>query len=160
MSSKKHRMKIKRYHQRAKAHEAFKNDLVEELLFINLHTSALMYAVNKVNCKSTLDLNADRIKYFKDRIAIRMLPANEVVIVVVSVDDVHGKYVADGIMPNFNWQEIRDRNEVPIARGIYDRKVIQQMLDIIDEDASKKLKNMTDIAVVVVDYGVAEVFTA
>lgn len=160
MSRKKHRIKIKNYYKRTQAHEAFINDFIEELLFTSSNASAMVHELNKLNCKFTLDLNTIFIKYYKDSIAIKKLHADEVVIIVVSVDDVHGKHIAAGITPNFDWQEIHDRKERPTLRGIYDRKVIQEMLNIVDEDASEKLKSMTDIAVVVVDYGVAEVFTA
>jgi len=63
-------------------------------------------------------------------------------------------------MPCHNWQEIRDRGEVPFARGLAVRDGIQEALGAFDKDAAKKLEDMTEIAVVVVDHGVAEVFAA
>ena len=40
------------------------------------------------------------------------------------------------------------------------RDGIQGALGTFDKEAAKKLKGMTDVAVVVVDHGVAEVFAA
>ncbi|HEA84359.1 MAG TPA: hypothetical protein ENI04_00005 [Candidatus Wildermuthbacteria bacterium] len=63
-------------------------------------------------------------------------------------------------MPGHNWQEIRDQDEVPFARGLAMREGIQEALGTFDDEAAAKLQDMIDVAVVVVDYGVAEVFTA
>lgn len=120
---------------------------------------ALICAINKINCKRTFDLNADRIQHFKNRITEKGLTPDDVVIVVINVDDVHGGPIADVLMPDFNWQEIRDRGETPYARGLATRAGIQEILENFDEEASKKLKTVTDVAVVVVNYGVAEVYS-
>lgn len=63
-------------------------------------------------------------------------------------------------MPGHNWQEIRDKGEVPFARGLAIRDGIQEALGAFDVEAATKLRSMTDVAVVVVDHGVAEVFAA
>ena len=88
------------------------------------------------------------------------MTAKQAVIVLLSVDDVHGGPLADVLMPGFNWQEIRDRGEVPFARGLAMREGIQKALGTFDKEAAKKLRGMNDVAVVVVDHGVAEVFAA
>lgn len=121
---------------------------------------AVISAVSKHNCKNTLEANADRVTHFKKRLAERGMTADQAVIVLLNVDDIHGGPLADILMPGQNWQEIRDRGEVPFARGLAMRDGIQEALDAFDEDAAKKLKNMTGVAVVVVDHGVAEVFSA
>lgn len=79
---------------------------------------------------------------------------------ILNVDDVHGGPLADALMPGHNWQEIRDCGEVPFARGLAMRDGIQNAISAFDEEAATKLKDMTDVAVVVVDRGVAEVFVA
>lgn len=112
----------------------------------------------KCNCEATFDLNADRVEHFKNRIAEKQLNSKDVVIVVINVDDPHGGPIADMLMPNFAWQEIRDRGEVPFARGLAMREGIEEVIKIFDKEASEKLKNTTGIAVVVVDHGVAEIF--
>ena len=121
---------------------------------------AMIHAVGKHNCKNTLELNADRVKHFKRRLGERGMTADKAVIVLLNVDDVHGGPLADALMPGHNWQEIRDRGGIPFARGLAMREGIQEALGIFDADAANKLKGMTDVAVVVVDHGVAEVFAA
>ena len=121
---------------------------------------AVIRAVNKLNCCNTLDLNADRVGHFKYRLNERGMTADQAVIVLLNVDDVHGGPIADALMPGFNWQEIRDQGEIPFARGLAGREGIQKILGGFDNDAATKLRGMSEVAVVVVDHGVAEVFTA
>ena len=121
---------------------------------------AVVHAVEKHNCHNTLEMNADRVKHFKNRLAERGMNAEQAVIVLLNVDDVHGGPLADFLMPGHNWQEIRDKGEIPFARGLAMRKGIQEALVAFDTEAATKLQDMTDVAVVVVDRGVAEVFAA
>jgi len=121
---------------------------------------AMIRVIAKLNCRNTLGLNADRVEHFKRRLTERGLTAADAVIVLLNVDDVHGGPLADVLMPGFNWQEIRDRGEVPFARGLAGREGIQELLGIFDQEAAAKLREMTSVAVVVVDHGVAEVFPA
>jgi len=121
---------------------------------------ALFRAVSKQNCYNTLELNNDRVEHFKGRITERGMTAADVVIVVVNVDDVNGGPLADILMPGFNWQEIRSRGEIPFARGLVNRKGMQEILSNFDKEAAEKLENMAGVAVVVVDHGVAEIFSA
>lgn len=121
---------------------------------------ALFRAVSKHNCNGTLSLNTDRVEHFKRRLVERGMTTDDAVIVLVNVDDVHGGPLADALMPGFNWQEIRDRGEVPFARGLANREGIQGMLGTFDKDAATKLQNIIGGSVVVVDHGVAEVFAA
>lgn len=116
--------------------------------------------INKNNCGTTLKINEDRVAHFKRRIIELGKTAKDVVIVLLNVDDVHGAQLADVLMPGFNWQEIRDRGETPYARGLAKRDGIQEAIDILDKEAGEKLRLMDDVAVVIVDYGVAEVFPA
>lgn len=121
---------------------------------------AVIHAVEKHNCRNTLELNADRVEHFKRRLTERGMTPDQAVIVLLNVDDVHGGPLADALMPGHNWQEIRDKGEVPFARGLAMRDGIQEALGAFDKDAATKLQNMSDVAVVVVDHGVAEVFAA
>lgn len=121
---------------------------------------AMINAVEKHNCCNTLELNIDRVEHFKQRLTERGMTPDQAVIVILNVDDVHGGPIAEMLMPGHNWQEIRDRGEVPFARGLAMRNGIQGALEIFDQDAATKLQNMNDVAVVVVDHGVAEVFKA
>jgi hypothetical protein len=120
---------------------------------VNIHNG-------KENCRNTLGMNADRVEHFKNRLAERSMTANDAVIVLLNVDDVHGGPLADALMPGYNWQEIRDRGEIPFARGLAGREGIQEILGGFDEEAAKKLQAMSGVAVVIVDHGVAEIFAA
>lgn len=121
---------------------------------------AMIGAVGKRNCQHTLDLNADRVVHFKQWLSDRGLTAADTVIVLLNVDDPNGAVLADLLMPGHNWQEIRDRGEVPFARGLAMRPGIEEALAVFDKEAAEKLRAMTEIAVVVVDHQVAEVFIA
>lgn len=121
---------------------------------------AVMRAVGKHNCRGTLEINADRVEHFKHRLAERGLSPTEAVIVLLNVDDPNGGQIAEALMPGHNWQEYRDRGEVPFARGLAMREGIEGTLDIFDKEAADKLREMMVAAVVVVDHGVAEIFPA
>jgi hypothetical protein len=121
---------------------------------------AVARAVAKHNCKGTLELNEERVQHFKKRVTERGDSTTEVVIVLLNVDDSLARPIADVLMPNFNWQEIRDRGEVPFARGLAGRAGLQAIVDELDTDAGKKLREIDGLAVVVVDHQVVEVFEA
>jgi hypothetical protein len=121
---------------------------------------AFVRAVEKHNCRGTLDMNADRVAHFKSRLAERGLTPQEAVITLVNVDDPQGAVLAEVLMPSHDWQAYRDRGEVPFARGLASREGVQDFLDVIDEEASAKLRDVTELSVVVVDHGVAEIFSA
>ena len=79
---------------------------------------------------------------------------------ILNVDDPNGSQIAEALMPGHNWQENRDRGEVPFARGLAVREDIQDAIEFFDNEAATELRKMTDLAVVVVDHGVAAVFPA
>jgi hypothetical protein len=120
---------------------------------------AIVRAVEKHNCKGLFDMNQERVAHFKRRMAEKNLSASEVVIVLINVDDVHGRDLAEVLMPGADWQAIRDRGEMPVARGLVSRKPIEEILSTFDVEAAEKLAASTKVAVVVVDRGVAEIFT-
>lgn len=121
---------------------------------------AVIHEVGKHNCYKTAQRNFDRVKHFKQRMQELGKSTSEVVIVILNVDDVHGGPIADILMPGTNWQEIRNRGEVPYARGLAGREGIQETLELFDAEAAIKLHDLNGLAVVVVDYGIAEIFTA
>lgn len=135
-------------------------EVAGQLVLDDPEAIAVIRAVEKRNCLNTLVMNADRVAHFKQRLSDRGMTPDQAVIVILNVDDVHGGPLADALMPGHNWQEIRDRGEVPFARGLAMRDGIQNAIGTFDEEAAAKLKNMTDVVVVVVDRGVAEVFEA
>ncbi len=121
---------------------------------------AVMRAVAKHNCRNTYEAQGERVLHFQARaVQLGKTPA-DVVIVLINVDDPHGRLMADALMPGHDWQAYRDRGEVPFARGLAGREGVQNMLRIFDAEAADKLSgyDATAVAVVVVDYGVAEVY--
>ena len=122
-------------------------------------------AVAKHNCLNTFSAQADRVIHFARRMGELGRSPRDVVIVLLNVDDQNGKMLANILMPGHDWQAIRDRGEVPFARGLAGREGIQEALAIFDREAAMKLTTMEahspgslqPIGVVVVDHGVAEV---
>lgn len=121
---------------------------------------ALIQAVEKHNCKITLEQHSDRVAHFKNRIHELGRNPVEVTIVLVNVDDIHGGPLAEVLMPGADWQQFRDRGETPFARGIVERKGLIESLEILDKETASKLLKMQEIPVLVVDHGVTEVFPA
>lgn len=80
-----------------------------------------------------LAANAERVNYFALRMAEKGWSPDDVVIVLVDVDEPggFGRALADDLMPGHDWQEIRDRGEIPVARGLCHRSGIQALLDSI-----------------------------
>jgi len=114
--------------------------------------------LNKQKCYDTYVLNKDRVEHFRQRVVDRELTPDEVVIVVINVDDINGGPIADILMPGFNWQEIRDQGQIPFARGLATREGMQEIITYFDAEAGEKIRSKKDLAVVVVDHGVAEIF--
>lgn len=121
---------------------------------------AVARAVEKHHCRATFDANTDRIEHFKDRVAIKGLCPDQVVIVVINVDIVPGGELAEALMPGHDWQQYRDQGMVPFARGLAGRAGMAAFLEDFDKVAADKLAEMPGLCVVVVDHGVAEIFRA
>lgn len=139
---------------------AFVHEVDGQLVLEDPDAIAIIRAIGKENCKNTFELNLERVDHFQRRLVEREMSPDQAVIVLLNVDDVHGGPLADILMPSMDWQPIRDRGEVPFARGLAMRKGIQGILGAFDNEASEKLRQMNDVAVVVVDHGVAEIFPA
>jgi hypothetical protein len=116
--------------------------------------------VGKAQCKGTFEANLDRVEHFKNRFKALGLTADEFVIVILNVDDLHGGPLAYRLMPNADWQSVRSLGQTPFARGLVNRKCVQEYLGLFDPTAAEKLRAMQNLAVVVIDYEVAEIFEA
>lgn len=117
---------------------AFVTEIKGQLVLVDPDAFAVITAINKSNCQLTFDASLDRVTHFKGRMKELNKNPKEWVIIILSVDDKNGKVLADLLMPNHNWQEIRDNGEKPFARGLIERDFIQEAVDSIDEEASKK----------------------
>lgn len=135
-------------------------DSAGNLVLIDPEGVAVARAVAKHNCRLTLDAHKDRVAHFQQRFRELDCDVQQVVIVLANVDHESGAVLADALMPGQDWQQYRDRGEVPFARGLAGRDGVQEFLNVLDGDAAEKLKNATGLSVVVIDYGVAEVFPA
>lgn len=117
-------------------------------------------AARKHECQFTYEDNKDHVERFKNRVVALGKTADEVVIVLINVDDFYGGPIADKFMPGVNWQQIRDQGTIPFARGIVEREGMLKILERFDQMAAAKLRTMKQLAVVIVDHEVAEVFPA
>lgn len=118
----------------------------------------MIRAVDKYNCLGTLKTQRERVQHFVNRMQVLERSPEDVVIVLINVDDIHGRDLAEALMPSHDWQQYRSKGEVPYARGLAERAGIQDALKLFDHDAAEKLKKHKGIAVVVVDFNTAEVF--
>lgn len=129
-----------------------------QLVLVDPEAAAMIMAVEKYNCRSTLVANFGRVFHFKRRIAEIGMSPKDAVIVVLNVDDPHGGPLADVLMPGFDWQSIRDRGEVPFARGLAGRDGIQEVVDKLDRETGDELRSIQGTAVVVMDHGVVTAY--
>ena len=59
-----------------------------------------------------------RLAEMADRaVSVLRLSPSEVAMVVIDVDDASWTPLAEKLMPGHDWQQYRDREEVPVARG-------------------------------------------
>jgi hypothetical protein len=131
-----------------------------ELVLYDPVGCAVARAVAKHNCLNTFKHQAERVAHFRNRASELMRSPEEVVIVLANVDTPLGREIADALMPGHDWQQYRERGQIPFARGLAMRNGIQGFLDVVDHDAAAKLREADCLSVVVVDCGVAEVFDA
>jgi hypothetical protein len=130
-----------------------------ELVLDDPAAFATVQVIGKHNCRATLDYQIDRVVHFETRMKVLNKSTDDVVIVLINVDEALGSAVANALMPGVNWQEIRDRGEIPFARGLAERGGIQELLDKVDEAAAAKLRIGKGVVVVVMDHGAVEVFS-
>jgi len=119
---------------------------------------ALIQAVNKINCENTYISQIDRIEHLKNRITEKELDPKTVVIVIINVDSPYGPEIAEALMPGHDWQQYRDRGEIPFAKGLAIKERMTEMIATFDKGASEKMTSMKEIPVMVIDHGVVEIF--
>ncbi len=119
---------------------------------------AVIRAIGRVNCVGTYKVHKERIEHFLRRIDERGMSPAEVVVIIANVDDPLGTILAELLMPQEDWDPYRARGEIPYARGLANRTFIQAALDGAGLEAAKELEALEGKAVVVVDFGSAEVF--
>ena len=140
--------------------DAYVKEVGGQFVLVDPVAAGVVKAVAEHNCGGTFTRNKDRIAHFIERARVLGKSADEVVITVINVDTPLGGPLAEALMPGFDWQAIRDRGEVPFARGLAGREGIQEVLDELYLPAGEVLRGVGGLAVVVVDYGVAAIFKA
>ncbi len=117
--------------------------------------------IARQKCDDVFEANKERVAHFSRRIDERGLTGADVVIVVLVVDDTYGGLLADTLMPGQDWQAVRDRGEIPIARGLAVREGIEEAIGTFDPIAAAKMRsNPSAKLAVVVGAGIAEVYQA
>lgn len=130
-----------------------------QLVLIDPTAVEVIKAVGQHNCKNTLKLNEERVRYFAER--AKKYPPGHVVIVVINMDDPMGAVIGDALMPNYDWNAIRAQGQVPFARGLAERFGIAEILAEYDMAALAKMENIDHaIPVVVIDHGVFAIFSS
>lgn len=117
-------------------------------------------AAAKKALRELFESQAERVAYFQQRYIATGAGPKDVIIVLVQVDDPYGAILADALMPGYDWQAIRDRGEVPLARGLAGYAGIAEAVAFLDPEAGEHLKAIQGLAVAVVGYGTAEVYEA
>lgn len=131
----------------------------DKLVLDDPYALGVIRTIAKNNCQNTLTQHYDRALHFRERRRELGHNPEDVVTVIVNVDDANGELLAEVLMPGANWQEVRDRGETPFARGLAERAGIIKALGIFDSEAKVKLEQLDGDAIVVVDFGVAEVYS-
>jgi hypothetical protein len=139
---------------------AWVHEIDGQMVLVDPDAVEVMKAVGKHNCRNTYSINIEAVDRFRGRVIDQGRSPAEVVIVILAVDDVGGGALASLLMPNYDWQAIRDRGEIPYARGMAGREGIESALKAIDTQAAEKLHTFDGLAVVVVDHGTAEIYPA
>lgn len=142
------------------SYEAYVTVIDGKTILIDPVAYAMMQAVNKINCYCTYQAQKDRVQHFKNRISEKNLDPKSFVITLINVDAPYGGELAEAIMPGYDWQQFRDKGEAPFARGLVMKERMIELIAIFDREASDKIASIEGVPVVVVDFGVAEIFSA
>lgn len=103
-------------------------------------------------CINFFAANADRLKHFAQRVHELGRSGADTVITLIDVDDPtgHGALLADLLMPSHDWQQYRDRGEIPVARGLAAREPFPEILTKLGyNDAAAELRSTEDLRVIV-----------
>jgi len=130
------------------------------LVLVDPDAVAVLQAVAKANCRMTLADQIERVRHFARRITELGKSPDEVVIVLANVDTEIGAAVADALMPNYDWEAIRQQGEIPYARGLAGRDGWTEVLGDLDHAAAEAFqKTAGRITCLVFDHDTIAVFT-
>lgn len=150
---------MKKNNQKSETPQAYVTIIDGKTVLIDPVGYAFMQAVNKYNCENTYLAQIERVKHFKNRITEKELDPKSVVISLINVDSPYGPEIAEALMPGHDWQQYRDKGEIPFARGLVLKEGMIKMIAIFDKEASEKINQIKGVPVIVIDYGVVEIFS-
>lgn len=111
----------------------------------------VMQTVNKHNCTLIRNAQQDRIDHFRNRAVVLGYTPADVVILLANVDDARGNILAEATMPGHDWQQYRDKGEIPFARGLAGRDgVLEFIKQAFNQDIDMSVPD--HVQVVVIDY--------
>ncbi len=142
-----------------KKYEAYVTVIDDKTVLIDPVGYAFMQAVNKSNCENTYLAQIERVQHFKNRIAEKQLDPTTVVINLINVDSPYGVEIAEALMPGHDWQQYRDKGEIPFARGLAMKEGMIEIIATFDKEAAEKITKVEGIPVIVVDHCVVEIFS-
>ncbi len=114
--------------------------------------------VNKNNYRHVFKPYSNRIERFRRHAKELNGPTGHVIILLLNVDDINGGPLSRMILPKHKWEEARSRKEKPFIRGLFTKELLCKKLDIVNTEAAEKLRDVTRLAIVVVDFNVIEIF--
>lgn len=93
---------------------------------------AIMTSIERLNLYNS---DPESVKRLEAR-AVEKSKSNESFgVVIIDVDVATWTDLVEALMPNYDWQQFRDRGEKPIARGVVPRGLLMEMLGIVNEKA-------------------------
>jgi len=135
-------------------------DAAGDLVLVDPAAAGMIRAAGEHNCRIRLEQQAERVRYFAQRLQDRGDDPAQIAIVLINVDDVHGRDIADQLMPGQDamWQRFREQGQTPFARGLAGREGIFRCVECLNPEQAIKMQALPGIVVVVIDHGTAAVF--
>ncbi len=123
-------------------------------------TATMTCIMNRNVCRSSLVLYADYIERFKSHAKEINKPSDQLTILLLNIDDIYGRPISKMLLPAYNWTEARRKKEVPFIRALMTKEILHKVLTIIKKEKAEKLRTMSCMTIVVVDYNSIEIFKA
>ncbi len=111
-------------------------------------------------CAKFFIANSERMRHFRSRVGELGRSGADTVITLIDVDDPtgHGALLADLLMSGHDWQQYRDRGEIPVARGLAAKEAFPEILSELGYDvAARELSETDDLRVLVLHGGTVQV---
>jgi hypothetical protein len=137
---------------------AYVKEINGELVLIDPVAEALIDAIGKDNCFKTMKGQLERVQHFRKRMSELQKDPKEVVIVLINVDAPFGKDLAEALMPGHDWQQYRDQDQIPFARGLAMKESVAKYVKNFDEQVYDLMISSNDETVLVIDHGTAMAF--